>query len=290
MWNLLIVDPMTNVLLFIYTLLGQNFGLAIIVFTIIVRLATYPLTAKQMKSTQALQELQKSDKWQKIQEKYKNDREKLAQEQMKLYQEAGVNPFGSCLPTIIQFPIIIGLYQAIISALGSTPLQLVTFARRIYDFFPNATDIIPLTSKFLWMDLSQPERLYLPFLPDTWGIPVLAILVVITSYLQTKLMTPMSTGTDDQSAAMGRVMGLYMPLFLGWLSYTFSAGLALYFVASNVVGIIQYAAMGRLDWRKLIPKSNIETSPSVGSAKSVKKANPKKKKQGASKPKKARSR
>jgi YidC/Oxa1 family membrane protein insertase len=252
MWDLLIVDPMTNALLFIYSLLGQNFGLAIVVFTILVRLITYPLTAKQLKSTQALQELQKSDKWQKMQKKYKDDKEKMAQEQMKIYKEAGVSPFGSCLPTLIQFPVIIGLYQSIISALSSTPLQLVDFSRRIYEFLPNTSAIIPLKSHFLWMDLGQPERLYLPFLPENWGIPVLAILVVITSYLQTKLMTP-TTGTDDQSAMMGRMMGLYMPLFIGYLSYTFQAGLALYFVASNVVGILQYAATGRLDLQNLLP-------------------------------------
>ena len=252
MWNTFIVDPMTNSLLFIYSILGQNFGLSIIVFTLLVRLITYPLTAKQLKSTSSLQELQKSKKWQDIQIKYKDNREKLSQEQMKLYKEAGVNPFGSCLPTIIQFPVIIGLYQAIISALGSSPLQLVQFSRRIYDFFPNFSAIVPLKSQFLWMDLSQPERLFLPFLPDV-GIPVLAVLVVVTSYLQTKLMTPVSTGAGDQSAMMGRMMGMYMPLFIGWLSLTFPAGLALYFFASNLVGILQYAAMGKLDWGMVIP-------------------------------------
>ncbi len=266
MWNTLIVDPMANALLFIYDILGNgvgDFGLAIIIFTVLVRTITYPLTASQMKSTQKLQELQKSDKWQKIQTKYKDDREKLAQEQMKLYQEMGVNPFGSCLPTLIQFPIIIGLYQAIILGMASTPLQLIGFSQRIYDFFPNVTELIPLNSTFLWMDLSQPERLFLPFLPQ-FGIPVLAILVVVTSYLQTKLMTPMSTGGNDQSQAMTRMMTLYMPLFIGWLAYSFPAGLAVYFVASNLVGILQYAMMGRLDFSNLFgSKKQIQDSPSV---------------------------
>ncbi len=251
MWNLLIVDPMTNALLFIYNLSGQNFGLAIILFTILVRLVTYPLTARQMKSTQGLQELQKSDEWQSMQKKYKDDREKLAQEQMKLYQEAGVNPIGSCLPTLIQFPIIIGLYQAIISALASTPLQLVNFTKHIYPVFDNISALVPLKSQFLWMDLSQPERLFLPLIPV--GIPTLAILVVITSFLQTRLMTPTTGAAGDQSAMMNRMMGVYFPLFLGWLAWSFPAGLAIYFVASNVVGILQYAAMGRMDWRNLLP-------------------------------------
>jgi YidC/Oxa1 family membrane protein insertase len=259
MWNTLIVDPMSNLLLLIYQLIGQNFGLAIILFTILVRALTYPLTASQMKSTSALQSMQKSEEWQKIQKKYKDDREKLAQEQMKLYQEMGINPFGSCLPTLIQFPIIIGLYQAVISAMAATPLQLIGFRERIYEFFPNVAALLPLNSHFLWMDLSLPERIHIPGID--FGIPFLAILVVITSYLQTKLMTPMSTG-DAQGAATARMMGVYMPLLIGWLAYSFPAGLAVYFVASNVVGITQYALMGKLDWRNLLSR-NVKNSPSV---------------------------
>jgi len=280
MWDTLIVDPMSNLLLLIYQVIGENFGLAIILFTILVRLITYPLTASQMKSTAAMQDMQKSEKWQTIQKKHKDDREKLAQEQMKLYQEMGINPFGSCLPTLIQFPIIIGLYQAVISAMAATPLQLLGFAERIYDFFPNVAGLLPLNSHFLWMDLSQPERLFIPGI--NFGIPLLAILVVITSFLQTKLMTPMSTG-DAQGAAMARMMTLYMPLLIGWLAYSFPAGLAVYFVASNVVGIAQYALMGRLDWRNLFSR-NVKTSPSVSikdSSQSAKPGNNVKKSGGA---------
>jgi YidC/Oxa1 family membrane protein insertase len=104
-WSTLILDPMINSLIWIYSGLAQNFGLAIIVFTILVRLITYPLTASQIKSTKAMQDMQKSKKWQDMQKKHKGDREKLAQEQMKLYKEEGVSPFGSCLPTLIQFPV-----------------------------------------------------------------------------------------------------------------------------------------------------------------------------------------
>jgi YidC/Oxa1 family membrane protein insertase len=250
MWDTLILNPMINALLLIYSFLGQNFGLSIIVFTILVRLITYPLTAQQLKSTQAMQELQKSKKWQDIQKKYKDNREKLAQEQMKLYQEMGVSPFGSCLPTLIQFPIIIGLYQAIIRALAVTPIQLLDLSRHVYPFI-NAAAFIPLNNRFLWMDLSLPEKDFGLAIAGI-GIPILAILVVVTSYLQTKLMTP-PTATGDQGAQMSKAMNLYMPLFMGYLAYTFSSGLALYFVASNLIGILQYGAMGKLDWRKLLP-------------------------------------
>ena len=86
MWNTLIIEPMLNLLLWIYSLIGGNLGLAIILFTILIRLITYPLTASQMKSSQKMQEMQNNEKWKAIQKKYKDDKEKLAQEQMKLYQ------------------------------------------------------------------------------------------------------------------------------------------------------------------------------------------------------------
>jgi len=241
---------MINILLYIYSFVGQDFGLAIILFTILVRLVTYPLNAQQVKQSKAMQELQENKKWQDMQKKYKNDKEKLAQEQMKLYQELGVNPFGSCLPTLIQFPIIIGLYQAIIRALAVSPLQLLNLSKHI----TNGADLIPLNNRFLWMDLSLPEKDFGLAIAG-FGIPILAIIVVVTSYLQTKLMTPPSTGgASDQSAQMTRAMGLYMPIFMGWLAYSFSSGLALYFVVSNVATILQYALMGRLDWGNLLPK------------------------------------
>jgi YidC/Oxa1 family membrane protein insertase len=244
-----IVVPFTNALLFIYGFLGQNFALAIIIFTILVRLATYPFTASQMKSAKKMQEMQNSKKWQDIQKKYKNDREKLAQEQMKLYQELGVNPLGSCLPLLIQLPIIFGLYWAVTRALASAPLQLLQLAQSIG--LSNASELIPLNSRFLWMDLGQPERLFLDFLPG-FGIPVLAIVVTITSYLQTKLMTP-TAQPGAQGAGMSQVMTLYMPLLMGYISYTLSAGLAIYFLTSNVAGILQSMLMGRIDLSNILP-------------------------------------
>jgi len=250
MWNSFI-SLMINILLYIYTFVGQNFGVAIILFTILIRLVLYPLNAQQVKQTKAMQDMQENKKWKEMQKKYKDDREKLAQEQMKLYKELGVNPFGSCLPTLIQFPIIIGLYQAILRALAVSPLQLLNLSKHI----TNGADLIPLNNHFLWMDLSLPEKDF-GLSIGGFGVPILAIVVVVTSYLQTKLMTPPSTGgASDQSAQMTRMMGLYMPIFMGWLAYSFSSGLALYFVVSNLATILQYAIMGRLDWSNVLPKS-----------------------------------
>jgi YidC/Oxa1 family membrane protein insertase len=176
-----------------------------------------------------------------MQQKYKGKehREKLAQEQMKLYQEMGISPFGACLPTLIQIPLLIAMYWAITRALAATPLELLGFARGIS--LGNAADLLPLNSQFLWMDLSQPEGLVIPGIP--FAIPVLAILVMITSYFQSKMMTP--TNSNDQSAQMGRAMTLYIPLLMGYISYIYAAGLALYFVTGNVLSIAQYYLMRR---------------------------------------------
>lgn len=231
-----IIIPFTNALIFIYSLLGENFGLAIIVFTVLVRLLTYPFNAQQMKSAKAMQELQSNPKAKALQEKYKGkeNREKLAQEQMKLYQELGINPLAGCLPTVIQIPLLIAMYWAITRALAATPLQLLDLSRGLS--LPNAANLIPLNSQFLWMDLGQPERLYIPGIPI--GIPVLAILVMITSFFQSKMMTP--SDPNAQGAQMGRMMTLYIPFLMAYISYIYAAGLALYFVVGNILSIAQY--------------------------------------------------
>jgi YidC/Oxa1 family membrane protein insertase len=247
-WNTLIMNPMLNSLLWIYGILG-NFGLAIIVFTILVKLITHPLTAQQLKSTSKMQEFQQSKEWQDLQKKHKDNKQQLQQEQMKLYQEMGINPFSSCLPMLIQFPVIIGLYQSIMRAMAAAPIPMENLYNNLYSI-TNVSKLFPVNQTFLWMNLGQPERLYLFGL--SFGIPVLAILVLITTYMQSKLMTPVSQ-PGEQGAQMTQAMNLYMPLFMGYLALTFASGLALYFVASNLVTIGQYALMGKLNWNNLVP-------------------------------------
>jgi YidC/Oxa1 family membrane protein insertase len=257
MWNQLIIYPFTNALLWIYDVIGHNFGIAIILFTILIRAITWPLNAQQLKSAKVMQDLNADKEWQEVQKKYAKDREKLAQEQMRVYKERGINPLASCLPTLIQFPIIIGLYQSITHALASTPLGLLQLARGMYSFM-NTAVLIPLNSKFLWMDLGRPEGIpfplgfSVPFLP--YGFPTLAIIVAVTTYLQTKLTMP-STSADPggQGAAMNSMMSVYMPLLLGYFALNFASGLAVYFITSNVLGVVQYASMGRVNWRNLLP-------------------------------------
>ncbi len=235
-----LTNPFTTALLFLYQILGQNIVLTIVVFTVLIRVLTYPLTYQQIRSSKAMQELQ--PKLKKLQEKHKGDREKLAQEQMRLYREHGVNPLAGCLPLLIQLPILYGLYGAIYRSLASTPLQLLDLHNRL--MAPGLSHLVPLQNQFLWLNLALPDQTF-----------ILPILVVATTWLQQKLMTPATTSGDpkDPSTAMARNMNVMMPLMIGIFSLSFASGLSIYWVVSNLAGIAQYAMMGKVEWRNLLP-------------------------------------
>jgi YidC/Oxa1 family membrane protein insertase len=234
-----IINPFITILTLLYSILGNNMVLAIVVFTVLVRLATYPLTAQQLRSSRSMQLLQ--PKMKEMQEKYKNDREKLAQAQMELYREHGVNPVGGCLPLIVQFPILIALYQAVIFALAATPTHLVDLSGRL--LIPSLRNVIPLNNMFLGMNLSQP-----PVMPNIVGIIIIG-LVVVTTYLQFRLSTPRpqpsADGKPDQAAQMSQSMGTIMPVMYGFFALNFSIGLSIYFIVSNLIGIVQAYFMNR---------------------------------------------
>ncbi|TFG72803.1 MAG: membrane protein insertase YidC [Anaerolineales bacterium] len=224
-WDTIIIRPIINVLLLLYKFFGHETIIAVTLVTLIFRLILTPLQLNQQKTARKQRELQPRLK--EIQAKYKDDKEKLAQEQMKLYKEIGVNPMGGCLTLIIQLPIMLGLYQAIIRALASTPLQLLSLPKDIYSWIPGLVALIPLKSQFLWLDLALPDQLY-----------VLPVLVVISAWFYQKLITP--PPADAQAAAMNKQMMIMMPLMTCFFSATYASGLAVYFLISNLVGILQY--------------------------------------------------
>jgi YidC/Oxa1 family membrane protein insertase len=220
---------MLNALLWLYSMLGHQFWLAIIIFTILIRVLMIPLMLPQQRAAKKMQDLQPQLK--ELQKKYGKDREKMAQEQMKLYREGGASPFGGCLPTLVQFPIWIGLYQSIIQSLGHQPLQLLGLSQNIYGALRGMISAaVPLNRFFLGMDLSlEPSVL--------GGLTyLLPVLVAFTMWLQTKMATP--GGADPQAASMNQSMTVMMPLMFGFFSLNFSTGLSLYFVISNIIGIV----------------------------------------------------
>jgi len=228
-WYLIIGNPVLNVLIAVSHILGGSFGLAIIALTIIVRLISWPLTKRQLNSSKALQDMQ--PKIQELQKKYGKNKQKLQQETMKLYKEAGVNPLGCLWPMLIQFPIWIALYQAIMRALATTPENLLNLARHLYSW-EMVSQAIPLSSKFLWLDLGQPD----PYM-------ILAIIVGGTMWVQQKMTQ--APAVDPRQQSTSRMMLLMMPLMFGFLTLMFPSGLALYWAVSNIIGIItQYFFTG----------------------------------------------
>ncbi len=221
MWDVVIVRPILNLLLLLYKYLGNETIIAVTLVTLVLRLLVTPLMLKQQQAARKQQELR--PKIMEIQKKYKDDPQKLMEEQRKL----GLNPLGGCLPSLVQLPLMIGLYQAIIRALASTPLQLLELPRDIYRWIPSFSSLIPLKSQFLWLDLALPDPLF-----------VLPILVVATSWFYQKLITP--PALDAQAEAMNKQMMLMMPLMMGFFSLTYASGLAIYFLITNLVGILQY--------------------------------------------------
>jgi YidC/Oxa1 family membrane protein insertase len=152
---------------------------------------------------------------------------------------------------LIQFPIWIGLYQSIIQALGHQPLQLLSLSQNIYpsSLFQGIWTEVPLNRYFLGMDLSLTPQVLGGL---TYALPVL---VAFTSWLQTKMTTPSSSGGEGQAASMNQSMTLMMPLMFGFFSLNFSTGLSFYFIVSNIIGIITQGLIsgweGLLFWRNL---------------------------------------
>lgn len=246
-----ILNPFVSLLTFLYSIFNRDMVIAIVVFTVIVRLLTFPLTQQQLRSSQAMQKVQPEMK--RLQEKYKNDREKLAQEQMALYRQYGVNPLGGCLPLLIQFPIFIALYQAIIHALGNTPIQLMDLSGRL--LIPGLDQVIPMNNMWLGLDLTQAPNISAPF-PTMLVAIALPLLTMITTWVQFKVTQPAPQPSEDgkpnQAQQMAQSMGTIMPIMYGFFALSFSIGISIYFIVSNLAGIAQYALMGRADFGALI--------------------------------------
>ncbi|MCL0102215.1 YidC/Oxa1 family membrane protein insertase, partial [Dehalococcoidia bacterium] len=210
------VNLLTNGLVFITAILGGSFGLAILVFTLVTRVLMYPLTAKQLRSSRAMQNLQPKIK--EIQEKHKNDRARLQREQMALFKQAGVNPVGCLGPMIIQLPIFIALFYAIRKALADTPESLVSLSSKLYDWLPIVGGEIPLNSKFLGVDMGLTPS-------DEGGaaIVLFPLLVGGSTYVVQKMISTQSSDARQQS--MTSMMTWMMPIMLGFWTIGFPIGL-----------------------------------------------------------------
>lgn len=218
---IILYQPLFNSLVFLYNYLpGHDFGIAIIVLTIIIRLILFPLSVKAVRSQKSLQKLQ--PKLQELQKKYKDDKEKQAKEILGLYKTEKINPFSGLLLAIIQLPILIALYRVFWA--GLNPKELTG----LYKFISNPGHINALFLHII--DLSKPNLSF-------------AILAGLTQYFQTKMLmvaAPKGKSNEpDFSQVMQKQMLYFMPIFTVIILLGLPSALGLYWTASGLFSIIQ---------------------------------------------------
>ncbi|OGZ32076.1 MAG: hypothetical protein A2V69_01255 [Candidatus Portnoybacteria bacterium RBG_13_40_8] len=235
-FNEILYRPIFNGLIFLYNIIpGHDFGIAIILLTVLIRIILFPLAYYSIKSRQSLAIIQ--PKLKEIQQKYKT-KEEQSRELMKAYKEHGVNPFSGCLPILIQLPILLALYQVFIKVLKPESLSI------LYGFIKNPIEINPL---FLGVvDLSVPNY-------------ILAVLAGISQFFYSKLTikySPQLPQASDKKGAgvgiqkiMGRQMMYFMPILTIFIALRLPAGLSLYWFLSTLLGLVQdYFLLRKKNW------------------------------------------
>ncbi len=217
-----IAKPLGMLLSGIYGVIG-NYGITLIIFTIIVRLCLFPLYANQIKHTAKMGNVQ--PKMQEIQKKYAGDKEEMNKRMMELYQEENFNPMRGCLPMLIQFPIIIGLFQLL---------------RNPMLYMENSPEMImAVHENFLWIhDLSQ---------PDLWILPILAGITTFISFTMSQAQNP-TNQMNNQMSGMMKMMKYFFPVMIVWMGRSFPAGLTLYWFTGNLFTVAQTKVLGV--WKK----------------------------------------
>lgn len=219
-FNTILYQPLFNALVLLYWYIpGRDFGIAVILFTVIIKLAFYPLASKGIKSQKALQELQPKIK--EIQEKYKTDRQKQSMALMELYKKEKVSPFSGLMPLFVQLPILIALFRLFGDSFG--PKQLAF----LYTFMPQ---------------LSQINTSFLGIINLAEASIILAIITGITQFFQTKMMTSASVPSkhpSDFSQIMQKQMLYFFPIFTVFILWRMPSAIALYWLTTTVFTIGQ---------------------------------------------------
>lgn len=239
-WQTVLETPLINFLVALSALAFGSYGLAILVFTVIIRAVTFPLTLRTLHASRALQSL--NPKIQEIQKRY-SDPKRRTEETMKIYKEAGVNPLGCLGGQLVQIPVFIALYATIRITLGGTPESLLTLEDRLYNvaFLRNA---LPLSEHFLGIDLSATRNI------------LLAALTAGAMWLQQRISTMSNAAQTEQQRQQNQMMLIMMPGMFGYITYLAPSGVALYWIATTVIGIVLqwiFVGPGDFTWGTLIP-------------------------------------
>ncbi len=256
LWNIILINPIVNILIAFYN--GLNFlhfpaafALSVLILTILVRLALWPLTAAQLKSAKKMADLR--PELAKIKTEHGHDKVRHQQEQMKLYKEHGINPAAGCLPVLIQMPIIWALYAMLQKVVSVDPHLIVSEINKLV--YIDAFKLIsPWDSNFFGLPLGKsPAQLF-----STMGILVFMVPVLTGIFqlvLSKMLLNSPNVGVEPKTpqkekkedfASSFQTQSLYIfPIMIGFFSYTFSIGLSLYWNTFTVFGIIQqYKILG----------------------------------------------
>ncbi len=220
-FNLILYQPFLNLLIFIYnTIPGHDFGVAVVIMTVIVRLVLMPLSIKAILSQRNITKIQ--PKLKELQKKYKDDKQTLSRETMALYKEYGVNPLSGCLPILIQLPILIALYQVFGAGFKATNFHM------LYSFVHNPGTIHQLAFGFI--DIAKKS-------------PIIAVLAGGLQFVQAKFsMANQVTGAGTQDgtmAAMNKQMLYFFPIFITIIAWNLPFGLTLYWVITTLFSIFE---------------------------------------------------
>ncbi len=241
---------------FIYKLVGGNYLITILLFTLLTKLLLLPLTIGQIKSTEKMKKIAPMDK--KIREKYKNDKQKQAEELTKLYSENKINPAGGCLPLLIQIPLVLAMFYIVkqpLTYITQTPVeQIKVYTQEVLNKEEvtqnemNANEILVANQKDI-INMSVTEHINLGDVPantfskdESKKVSPLTLLVpilsVIFSIIQTKVTQKGQQMTDEQKE-MQKSMNLMTPLLSASISYTMPIALGVYWLFGNILSIIQ---------------------------------------------------
>lgn len=234
-FDVVIYDPILNALLYLQRALpGHDMALAILLLTLAIKGIFYLPSLAAIRSSRQLQTLQ--PKLKNLQEQYKNDREGLAREQMKLYKESKVNPLSSCLPLVIQLPFLYALYRVFFNGLhaDSHGLLIASQLKHVYPALREYFATVPLHTITLGgLDLGKSHNI------------ILAVLAGASQFWQTKMLAapkePKTKGARDEAmtSAINKQATYLFPILTLYISYTFAAGLALYWLISTLFTIVQ---------------------------------------------------
>lgn len=250
-FNIILIQPLANGLILFYNLLGQNFGIAIIAFSTVLRLVLTPLTKPYMDSMKRIKEL--APNIQKLKAKYKGDKMKFAQAQADLYKEKGINPSAGCLPYILQIVVLIAFFNVFSNTIYSGDV-VANFNKLLYPalkFMEGQT----INTSFLYLDLTKPDIFRIPSIPFPIPGPLL-ILSALIQFFSAKMMMPLvaaekkvsekTKGEEDDIQVAMQQSSLYtFPLFTLFFGVQFPSALALYWIMFSLFQMVQqYGSSG----------------------------------------------